>query len=316
MSIERWGAFSVVDHKDARKLAADVLLYDRLVLPTPTDWDRERWVKNNWDPDGLDRRLDQLADVAIRASWDLEREKQWKEKFQSLREDARDINAALHMTRRVLAEHGRDYRPPGVGAVEVIAAYQSEADFNAPGTNSGMRSAVSDLDFLITQRLAIPENEDPEQALQRALNLLGDTTFIRRRRRFHEWQRRILSAGIWPEDAADELEHLVSEYNDAVRKDKGSFRVETIMLVGGISVAAAATVAGLAPALVAGVGIGALTGVQVVSIGNAAVGAVLQIARHIRGKKEPDSNSGDYSGAMFHQIEEDLGWKLRADPHK
>lgn len=35
MSIERWGAFSVVDHKDARKLAADVLLYDRLVLPAP-----------------------------------------------------------------------------------------------------------------------------------------------------------------------------------------------------------------------------------------------------------------------------------------
>ena len=51
MSIERWGAYSVVDHKDARKLAADVLLYDRLVLPTPPDQDRERWVKNKWDPE-------------------------------------------------------------------------------------------------------------------------------------------------------------------------------------------------------------------------------------------------------------------------
>ena len=316
MSIERWGAFSVVDHKDARKLAADVLLYDRLVLPSPMDWDRERWEQEKWDPKGLDQRITQLGDTAIRATWDLERQKQWEEKFYALRADARDINAALHMTRRVLAEHGRDYRPPGVGAVEVIAAYQSEADFDALDPKSRMSSAVSDLNFLIAQRLAIPENDDPEDALKRALDLRGDDTFVKRRRRFHDWQRRILSTGILAADAAEEIDDLVSEYNDAVRKSKGSFRVETVMLVGGLSVAAAATVAGLAPALFAGIGIGALTGVQVVSIGNAAVGAVLQIARHIRGQKEPDSNSGDYSGAMFHQIEEELGWQLRADPHK
>jgi hypothetical protein len=292
-----------------------VLLYDRLVLPTPPDWDRERWVKNKWDPEGLERRLDQLGDVAIRARWDLEREKQWKEKFQALREDARDINAAFHMTRRVLAEHGRDYRPPGVGAVEVIAAYQSEADFIALDRSSGLSAATSDLNFLIAQRLAIPENDDPENALQRALDLRHDDTFINRRRRFHDWQRRVLSTGVLAADAAQELEQLVSEYNEAVRKAKGSFRVETVMLVGGLSVAAAAAVAGAAPAIAASVGIGALTGVQVVSIGNAAVGAILQIARHIRGRKEPDANSGDYSGAMFHQIEEDLGWTLRAEPH-
>jgi len=316
MSIERWGAFSVVDHKDARKLAADVLLYDRLVLPAPMGGDRDRWEKNKWDPKGLDQRITQLKDVAIRAVWDLERQKQWEEKFHQLREDARDINAALQMTRRVLAEHGRDYRPAGVAGVEVIAAYQSEADFVELDASSGPSSAQSELDFLITQRLAIPENDDPEHSLQRALDLLGDDTFIKRRRRFHEWERRIFSTGVLAADAADELVQLVAEYNEAVRKSKGSFRVETVMLVGGLSVAAAATVAGLAPAVFAGIGIGALTGVQVVSIGNAAVGAVLQIARHIRGKKEPDSNSGDYSGAMFHQIEEDLGWKLRADLHK
>jgi len=43
MTIERWGAFSVVDHKDARKFAADVLVYDRLLLPIPVDSDREHW---------------------------------------------------------------------------------------------------------------------------------------------------------------------------------------------------------------------------------------------------------------------------------
>ncbi len=315
MSIERWGAFSVIDYKDARKLAADVLLYDRLILPVPPDWDRERWIQNGWDPEGLDRRIAQLGkDVAIHATWDLDRQKQWREKFRALQEDARDMNAALHMTRRVLAEHGRDYRPPGVGAVEVIAAYQSEADFVE--LDSSLRSAGSDLDFLIAQRLVVPENDDSEHALDRALELRGDNTFIKRRRNFHEWQRRILSNGVLPADAAQELVQLVSEYNDAVRKSKGAFRVETAMLVGGLSLAALATVAGLAPALVSSVGIGALKGAQVVSIGNAAVGAVLQIVRHVRGRKEPDANAVDFSGAMFHQIEEDLGWRLRADPNR
>lgn len=314
MNIERWGAFSVVDHKDARKLAMDVLLYDRLVLPSPTDWDRHRWVENKWDPEGLDRRLIQLGEMALRATWDLERQKQWKEKFQALREDARDMNAALHATRRVLAEHGRDYRPPGVGAVEVIAAYQSEADFAELDARSPQRSAASELDFLIAQRLAVPDDDDPEDALKRALELRADDTFIRRRRRFHDWQRQVLSTGVLPADAVQDLDELLREYNDAVRKVKGSFRVETAMLVGGLSAAALATVAGAAPAFVAAIGIGALKGAQVISIGNAALGAVLQIARHVRGRKDPDAGAADFSAAMFHQIEEDLGWRLRANP--
>ena len=79
MNIQRWGAFSVVDHKDARALAADVLLYDRLVLPTPADWDMERWVRNKWDPEGLKLRMKQLGELAIPATWDLDRQKQWAE---------------------------------------------------------------------------------------------------------------------------------------------------------------------------------------------------------------------------------------------
>jgi hypothetical protein len=311
MAIERWGAFSVVDHKDARKLAADVLLYDRLVLPTPPAWDRDRWVKEKWDVEGLERRIVQLGDVAIPATWDLNRQKQWREQFRALREDARDMNAALQMTRRVLAEHGRDYRPPGVHAVEVVAAYQSEADFVALDPASSGRSAQ--LDFLIARRLAVPEDENPEHALERALELRSDSTFGTRRARFHDWERRILSTGVLPADAAEELVQLVAEYNEAVRKSTGSYRVETAMLVGGLSMAALASVAGLEPSLVAGIGIGSLKGAQVVSLGNAAVGAVLQIARHVRGRKEPDANAKDFSGAMFHQIEDELGWRLRAD---
>ena len=213
------------------------------------------------------------------------------------------------MTRRVLAEHGRDYRPPGVGAVEVIAAYQSEDDF----IELDASSTSSELDFLIAHRIAIPNHDDPEESLKRALDLCSDDKFVKRRSRFHEWQRQILSYGILPADAAGELDKLVREYSDAVRKGSDSFRIETVMLVGGLSVAALATIVGAAPALVAGIGIGALQGAQVVSIGNAAIGAILQVVSHLRNRKDPDGNARDFSGAMFHQIRAELGWNLRSN---
>ena len=316
MSIQRWGAFSVVDHKDARQLAADVLLYDRLVFPTPAVWDRERWAEKGWDPEGLERRIKQLDTLVIPATWDLERQKQWADKFHALRADAQDMSAALHQTRRVLAEHGRDYRPDGVGAVEVIAAYQCESDFVEIETGAPERSTASEIDFLIAQRLAIPDEADPEDSLKRALQLCADDTFVNRRKRFHDWQRQMLAHGIPPADAAAELDVIVREYNDAVRKGGRSVRVETVMLVGGLSAAAIAAVAGAAPAMVAAVGIGALKGAQVVSIGNAAIGAVLQVVRHARNAKAPDHGARDFSGAMFHQIETDLGWRLRASPRE
>jgi hypothetical protein len=314
MGVERWGAFSVVDHKDARKLAADVLLYDRLVLPTPPAWDIERWNDKKWDPAGLEKRLEQLDKLAIRATWDLERQKQWSEKFRALRDDVQDINAALHMTRRVLAEHGRDYRPPGVGSVEVVAAFQSEADFAELDGEGSQSAARAELDFLIAHRLAVPDGDNAEESLKRALELCSKDKFANRRRRFHDWQRSVVLDGVHPEDAVADLQRLVREYNEAVQKTKGSFRLETAMLVGGLSAAALATFAGAAPAAVAALGIGALKGAQVVSIGNAAVGAILQVVRHARSRKDPDGAAVDFSGAMFHQIETELGWQLRGEP--
>jgi hypothetical protein len=46
MASERWGTFSVIDHKNAAAMVPEVLLYHRLVLPYPTSpEERERWIK-------------------------------------------------------------------------------------------------------------------------------------------------------------------------------------------------------------------------------------------------------------------------------
>lgn len=316
MCIERWGAFSVIDYKDARKLAAEVLLYDRLLVPTPMVWDRNRWVENGWEPDRLDQRLEQLREIAIQAAWDQDEQKDWKSRFDALGEDLQDINSALQVTRRVLTDHARRYLPEGVNAIEAFSAYQSEADFQkAQLTDPNPRGKLmSEFDFLVAQRIIIPDEADPEESLKRALDLTNNSTFRERRSRFYQWQHEVLTRGIPPKDAANDLPRLVEEYNDIVRKSTRSYRIETAILVGSLSATALAAAAGVVPPLFAGIGIGVLTGAKVASVGTSATGAVLQIAKHLRGRREPDSaTKSNLSGAMFHQIEEETGWNLRID---
>jgi|HubBroStandDraft_6_1064221.scaffolds.fasta_scaffold153711_2 hypothetical protein len=313
MTIERWGAFSVIDHQDPKKLAADVLLYDRLLMPTPPDWDRHRWVTNNWDPDGMDKRVRQLGELAVKATWDQERQKDWQQKMDIL---GAELKSGFAGTAGVLADHARDYRPPGVTAIEALSAYQSEADFREldPGASARdqAREDAAQLNCLVAHAILIPDDEDGEESLKRAIDLAGKDKFVKRRERFHEWQRSVLVTGTPPRDAADALPKLVSDYNEAVKSSGQSYRVETGILLVALGVAALATTAAVLPGAVAAVGIGPLVGAQVVSIGTAATNGILQIVRHVRGQREPDdATRKDLRGAMFHQLEQEIGWKLR-----
>lgn len=315
MTIERWGAFSVIDHKNDRQLAAEVLLYDRLLIPTPMDWDRDRWAANGWDPDGLDRKLEELGEIAIRANWDQDRQKDWATQFGELRADQRDINSALQVTRRVLIEQERNYRPHGVEMVEAFAAYQSQADFEALdplAAAPGQREAVARVNLLLSHRLAVPDEADDAETLKRALDLAHDPAFRRRRSSFYEWQHGVLARGHLPSDAAAEMAGLAREYGELVQRSGREFRWETVALCCSIAVAGLALAAGLCPGSFAAMGAGPLAGAQVVQLGGFASGAALQIARHIAGKAAPDDRRpSNVSGAMFHQIESQLGWELR-----
>jgi hypothetical protein len=63
MDWELWGTFSVGDHLRRRAFVADVLLYDRLVVPTPPASEPEeekRWVDMGWEPEHQRKLLDLL----------------------------------------------------------------------------------------------------------------------------------------------------------------------------------------------------------------------------------------------------------------
>src|ERR1700722_3405801 len=98
MPFETWGTFSVTDHLGPRAFVADVVLYDRLVIPVPDVEERKRWTDLGRRPDVLDRKLDILEELADRPGDSLVQRLDWTPYWRSYldeaypyqREEARD----------------------------------------------------------------------------------------------------------------------------------------------------------------------------------------------------------------------------------
>src|SRR5262245_16558643 len=98
--MERWGVFSVIDHKDDIRLAIELLLYDKIAVPTPMDDhgpDWQRWERNGWDPAKLMKRVAQLKKNAlvVEAEWDLDRQKNWQKAFSETKAEIDKVSDEL-----------------------------------------------------------------------------------------------------------------------------------------------------------------------------------------------------------------------------
>jgi hypothetical protein len=78
MTSELWGTFSVKDHLAKRAFVSDVLLYDRLVIPTMPDGDDEAFWPDAWNLPKQRALLGDLGELAIPIPWDKHRRLQWK----------------------------------------------------------------------------------------------------------------------------------------------------------------------------------------------------------------------------------------------
>jgi hypothetical protein len=98
--MERWGAFSVIDHKNEIKLATELLLYDKIAVPTPTDRDGKdwkRWEQEGWEPEKLMNIIDRLkpARLVQEVEWDANREQSWRKKFEEAKAAIEKVNAVI-----------------------------------------------------------------------------------------------------------------------------------------------------------------------------------------------------------------------------
>src|SRR5438128_2340151 len=85
MEWELWGTFSVGDHLRRRPFVAEVLLYDRLVVPTPPDSDldeQRRWREQGWVPSRQQELLNLIGqDRVIRVPWTEFHRQNWEARY-------------------------------------------------------------------------------------------------------------------------------------------------------------------------------------------------------------------------------------------
>jgi hypothetical protein len=84
---ELWGTFAVDDHLRRRAFVAEVILFDRLVLPQPPENESDeytRWKELGWRSDRLNAAVNTLEDLAVPVPWDSQLRSNWKSEYTSL----------------------------------------------------------------------------------------------------------------------------------------------------------------------------------------------------------------------------------------
>jgi hypothetical protein len=246
MGKQVWGTFSVKDHCDPGAFVAEVMLYDRLVIPTPPDAaERARWVSQHWDPARLDMILRTLGDRAFPVEWDAAREATWRNRYEAGKSLNKDIGKwAFAATRSVLTEG----LPRHVTGIQAVANYTSLDDLQgdldlmpiAPGTVPlQMAEAVA----ILGHKFFVPN--DPrwtyEELLREAVELSSERPFQRKRASFWRWQRsffddkEVITDTAAIADAVEEMEDLLEDERALVRKQHIRTGSQFAFLVGSVA---------------------------------------------------------------------------------
>jgi hypothetical protein len=311
MPFQTWGTFSVTDHLGPRAFVADVVLYDRLVIPVPDVEERKRWTDLGRRPDVLDRKLRILEELAESPEDSLVQRLNWTSKFRNFldtayqyeRDEARDTTNpawAAALDRYVLVDAMRSGTLGEVSTPEIVPAYTSYRALNRDfklRTVPAERVARPDdrLVGVIGWEFFVPEDSalDDDSLLKQAVRLVQDDGFRAAREKFHEFRREATRLNASPEQFLEELEGKLLAYQKATARAAGA-RVKTTTLrafeLVAASVGLAAAIASMPPVTIAAA---ALT--------LAGVGVDI-------GWRNQEPGEAPKAVAMFHDARGHFGW--------
>jgi hypothetical protein len=246
---EVWAAYSVSDHLAKKAFVADVMLFDRLVIPVPADDDHDRWEKMGWNEKRQARLLAILGDRALPIVWDAQLRAKWRSRWDAAKslgiETSRE---AMRMTPTVLLEK----IPPQVTGVVAVAAFDSPEDLRkglllrvnplAANPLPVPNYAPGQLAAVIGRECLVPNNPDrnEEDLLKEGVDLSGDTGFRRKRAAYWRWQREfLLDATILNNEAlaeaVDEMKDLIEEEKSEARRSKIKLGFSFAFAVGAVA---------------------------------------------------------------------------------
>lgn len=297
MSRERWGTFSVRDHMRKQPFAADVLMYDRLIIPRPdSSSERKTWSESGWGPKRLDSILNVLrADEnspkghAISVPWNQYTRELFRQRAATANIVDKEANYGL--TARLLAKELRPPAPEGVIPVAVLAAYPSIEMAQKEWIPNEDQKRRETLTMALAHRFLVPEPKGKTdlELLKEAVDLADDSEFRTKRALLYQWQDDAIRAGISDATALEEMAEHVDQYNVATKKAVGKVYVKFAFTL--IPVGITAFAGPLAPAV--------------------AAGAIANLVRFWIFDRKPLVQAGEsQAAAMFHTVREELGWRV------
>jgi hypothetical protein len=198
---EIWGTYSVRDHEAPRAFVADVLLYDKLVIPVPPADDPDQaefW--EDFDPDRQKRMVDILgeADLVKPVEWTQWRRDMWQDEWKKSRsavaEQARK-DLAFEITAMLLKHEEVPRHAQGMVAVsnfhslaelEEELAIEPRVDADPiPGRH---------VSAIVGRELLVPEADgvDDFDLLEEAVAVAGRSDYREARRDLHDRLRRFV----------------------------------------------------------------------------------------------------------------------------
>jgi hypothetical protein len=241
MARRLWGCYSVADHLRPRAFVADVLLYDRLLIPTPASDDLGRWERK-WDPQRQERLLDILGPFAERIEWNARLRDQWKNEW-SKGDLAQDADSAYEWTRKVIAGTQLEAEVKESGDVRAFAVYATEDEFEREwrlvrsplfvrretAVRSGKLTQAIEaapaeqerLAKLVVTALLVPnDGVNDEETLKRTVDLVTKPGVSECRAALHEAIAAVkVNDRIRDATVVTEIDELVKALNEAVRRN-------------------------------------------------------------------------------------------------
>jgi hypothetical protein len=151
MDWELWGTYSVGDHLRKHAFVADILLYDRLVIPIPPESDsgeQQRWRDMGWVPDRQFHLLELLGkERAIRVPWTNSHRQSWELRYRD----------ALSAQRRGLEKAKLRSQMADAAATDVTRALKARSAFDWDNFNKrgGQPEEVDQLAHFTTRELLV-----------------------------------------------------------------------------------------------------------------------------------------------------------------
>ena len=332
MSQELWATYSVKDHLEPRALAADIMLFDRLVFPVPenaqipensgppeekgpVEWKQNpkewtRWEKEGWDPAGQKRLLGLLQPVIRKLAWDSAGPKYDQYGSEAAKLAAQGLpDYAFVATRTVLT---RDLPAYVTGVAAIGPAYRTVEEIERElGIGSAGAKRIlpgGALPTVLAWEFFAPDPDDnrlsPEELLRETVEFVtGDEGFRKRRTAFVEWQQNFLRDGATDRES---IKRAVAEMSDLLEDAKAAAAKLTVRKVARYAFQIAPSALGLAAAF-AGIpgGVEIAGGSVFLSLGGIAVNEVVF--------KSAEQGQPPLT-AFVHDARRQFGWKRGRGP--